>query len=549
MTAAAMAAMMAAAMIAAAMTGMTAMTDPPSKSVVNLTIGPGPAPPREPGPAMLSTAEFPVPAPPLQRERRRVPARLLIMGWVLLLMLGMLLVVNLATGQALYREVDDKVTDALVQEAEEFVGVAAGGVNRSTSQPYSGVEELLDSHLQRQYPDDDEVVVGVLPDGRIVRQLRDEPYPFASRPELVRRVAADPSDSGSLYTEDGELRWRKVVVWPPDGAGAAGTFIIGYAIDRDRAEVAHTMRTLVLVSLVCLLLAGAGALLVSGRILAPVRLVRQTAAEINAKDLTRRIPVRGRDDISALAEQFNAMLDRLSGAFSAQRQFIDDASHELRTPITIVRGHLELMGDDPSERAEVIRLVTEELDRMSRIVDDLLLLAKAPRPDFVRYEQVSVAELTIDIHAKVRALGPRRWLLEAVGEGTAQLDPQRITQAMVALAHNAVQHTVPNAEIRIGSALRHDRDASLVSFWITDTGPGVRPEDAEAIFERFSRGTRGPGGYRTGAGLGLAIVRAIAEAHHGAVQLISEPGHGATFGIELPSTTPAPRAGIERRAP
>jgi len=299
-----------------------------------------------------------------------------------------------------------------------------------------------------------------------------------------------------------------VLVRPPGDATEVETFIVGYAIDRDRADVADAMRTLVLVSLVGLLLAGAGAYLVSGQILAPMRLVRQTAAEINEQDLTRRIPVQGRDDISALAEQFNAMLDRLSTAFSAQRQFVDDASHELRTPITIVRGHLELMGDDPAERVGVVRLVTEELDRMSRIVDDLLLLAKSPRPDFVRYEQVSVPELTIDVHAKVRALGERCWMLEAVGEGITELDPQRITQAMVAMAHNAVQHTAPDAVIRVGSALRRDRSGRWVaSFWITDSGPGVRPEDTETIFERFSRGKRGSGGHRSGAGLGLAIVR------------------------------------------
>ena len=527
------------------------MTDPRHGSTVDLTIGPGPAAPRRSTLVIPSTPDTEPPGPSSRvqrwRERHRVPARLLIMSWVMLLMFGVLLIVNLATRQALYDKVDAEVNDALVQEIEEFVGVAAGGVNRSTAQPYTGVEELLDSHLQRQYPDDDEVVVGVLPDGSIVRQDREEPYPFASRPERVREVAADQSVTGSLRTEDGELRWRKVLVRPPGPATAPGTFIVGFAIDRDRAEVADTLRTLVIVSLVGLLLAGAGAYLVSGRILAPVRLVRLAAAEINEKDLTRRILVHGRDDISALAEQFNAMLDRLSAAFASQRQFVDDASHELRTPITIVRGHLELMGDDPAERAQVFRLVTDELDRMSRIVDDLLLLAKAPRPDFVRYERVSVAELTIDIHAKVRALGERRWLLDAVGEGIAELDPQRITQAMAALAHNAVGHTGPGAVIRVGSALHPDRyGRAVVSLWVTDTGPGVQPQDAEAIFERFSRGPRprDHGGDRPGAGLGLAIVRAIAEAHHGVVRLTSEPGHGATFGIELPVTAP-----IERTPP
>jgi len=286
------------------------------------------------------------------------------------------------------------------------------------------------------------------------------------------------------------------------------------------------------VSLIGLLLAGAGAYLVSGRILAPIRLVRNAAAEINENDLTRRIEVTGRDDVSALAEQFNAMLDRLSVAFGAQRDFLDDASHELRTPITIIRGHLELMGEDPQERADTMRLVTEELDRMSRLVEDLLLLAKSERPDFVRPQEVSIAELTVDIHSKVRALGDRRWLLDSIGEGTAQVDPQRVTQAMVALAHNAVGHTTPGAEIRLGSSLHPDpQGRPVVSFWVTDTGPGVSPADRETIFERFHRGSRPreTSGYRAGAGLGLAIVRAIAQAHHGDVKLHSVTGDGATF--------------------
>ena len=524
------------------------MTDPrPGSSTVDLTIGHNSPPTQGPTPLRPTPdTELSVPssqAPP-GGERYRVPARLLIIGWVMLLMFGVLAVVNLATRQELYDDVEDEVNDALVQEIEEFAGVAAGGVNRSTSLPYTGVKELLDSHLQRQYPDDDEVVVGVLPDGSIIRQERVEPYPFASRPQRVREVAGDPSVTGSLRTEDGELRWRKIVVRPSVPNSPPGTFIVGFAIDRDRAQVTDTMRTLTIVSVIGLLLAGFGAYLVSGRILAPVRLVRQTAAEINERDLTRRIPVRGRDDISALAEQFNAMLDRLSAAFATQRKFIDDASHELRTPITIVRGHLELMGDDPAERAEVLRLVTDELDRMSRIVDDLLLLAQSQRPDFVRYQRVSVADLTVDIHSKARALGERRWLLDAVGEGIVEVDPQRITQAMVALAHNAVRHTVPDAPIRIGSALYADRNGRpAISFWVTDTGPGVQPQDAETIFERFSRGpqARGSGAHRPGAGLGLAIVRAIAEAHHGVVRLHSTPGKGATFGIELPATAPTER--------
>jgi signal transduction histidine kinase len=304
------------------------------------------------------------------------------------------------------------------------------------------------------------------------------------------------------------------------------------------------------------LLCGAGiAWIVSGRILAPVRLVRRTAAEITEQDLARRIPVPRRDDVGELAATFNAMLDRLDRAFATQRRFLDDAGHELRTPITIVRGHLELLGSDtgepragdlrvgdPSadaseEQAETMRLVTDELDRMSRIVEDLLLLAKAERPDFVQPQWVPVTELTSDIYAKVRALGDREWVLDGIGEGEARVDPQRVTQAIVQLAHNAVQHTAPGDVVKVGSALDDER----VRFWVADSGPGVHPDDAERIFERFTHGTttttRGPR-TRTGAGLGLAIVAAIASGHDGTARLSAtndgtEP-RGATFELDLP---------------
>ncbi|MGH3835475.1 MAG: sensor histidine kinase, partial [Pseudonocardiaceae bacterium] len=166
----------------------------------------------------------------------------------------------------------------------------------------------------------------------------------------------------------------------------------------------------------------------------------------------------------------------------------------------------------------------------------LLLLAKSERPDFVRPEPVELAELTSDVDAKVRALGERHWQLEVIGEGTVRVDAQRITQAMVQLAHNAVQHTKPGDAITMGSALR----LGTLTFWITDSGPGVPPEDRQAIFERFSRGsTGGARAHGAGAGLGLAIVTAIADAHGGAVRLLSVPGQGATFRVEIPAQTPA----------
>jgi signal transduction histidine kinase len=169
---------------------------------------------------------------------------------------------------------------------------------------------------------------------------------------------------------------------------------------------------------------------------------------------------------------------------------------------------------------------------MSRIVADLLVLATAERPDFVQPAPVEVTELTSDIYAKCRALGDRDWRLPAIGEGVALLDQQRVTQAMVQLAQNAVQHTGPGAEIQVGSTYGDGR----VSFWVTDRGPGIPAADAAKIFGRFTRGSNGGvARHRPGAGLGLAIVQAIAEAHTGTVTQHPTPGGGATFMLDLPA--------------
>ncbi|MFC7331464.1 sensor histidine kinase [Marinactinospora rubrisoli] len=485
---------------------------------------------------------------PAAAPRRRVAARARIMAGVVMLMTGLLVLVNLVTWQALRSEVDDRVDRALTQEIGEFREFAAVGVDPATGRPFPDVASLLRAHLSRQHPDRSEILFGhvntapgaTVDTGR-VRQGQQPLFDVSADPALLDAVLAAPERRGEVRTPRGLLRWEKIRVRTPDGSTApGGWFVIGYFVDADTAGVDRTARILALVSLVGLVLTGAAAWWVAGLILAPIRLVRQTAAQITEEDLSRRISVSGNDDVAALAEQFNAMLDRLEEAFSAQRRFVDDAGHELRTPITIVRGHLELMGDDPDERREVVRLVTDELDRMARIVEDLLLLATAQRPDFLHPSRVSVAELTSDVDAKVRALGDRDWRLTAIGEGTVRLDPQRVTQAMVQLAHNAVRHTGPGDTVRIGSQVAED--GASVTFWVSDTGPGIPRERQEAIFERFSRGgTPGPGD-RTGAGLGLAIVRAITDAHHGRVEVTSEPGAGATFTLWFPTDGRGARA-------
>lgn len=471
----------------------------------------------------------------------RVPARVQIMGWFVLVMTGALATVVLLVVESEHAAVEERVNRALEQDVREFAGFAGTG-----GDPVQGVVErdpgvLFERHLSSQYPGRSEVLIGVTETGGrlgTIKQADDSVRGITIDEPLLRGIVDDPATLGTAATSGGDMRWLSIDVLPPQDAPAEVAdsrywFVAGYFVHEAHAELDSTVRNLIGVSAIALVLAAAMSWFVSGQILAPVRDVRRAAAELTEHDLTNRIPVHGRDDLAALAAQFNAMLDRLESAFATRRQFLDDAGHELRTPITIIRGHLEVMGDDPAERAEVVRLCTDELDRMARIVDDLLLLAKAEQQDFLRPDWVSVPELTSDIEAKARAIGARHWVLEQVGEGEAWLDGQRVTQAVLQLAQNAVQHTAPGAQIRIGSSLHE----GAVSFWVTDQGPGLAAQDVSRIFERFVRGdpaTR-ESTERGGAGLGLAIVAAIAEAHHGATRVISEPGRGATFGIELPA--------------
>jgi two-component system, OmpR family, sensor kinase len=225
----------------------------------------------------------------------------------------------------------------------------------------------------------------------------------------------------------------------------------------------------------------------------------------------------------------------LEESFALQRQFIDDVGHELRTPITIVRGHLELLDEEPREREKTMALVMDELDRMTRMVEDLLMLARAQRPDLLKLQSIDVKSFTTDLHGKASALAEREWTLERAGRGLLRADRQKLTQAIVQLAQNAVQHTSRGAEVHLGSEVSDGK----VRFWVRDSGPGVPPDEQQQVFERF---TRGRSQRRSeGSGLGLAIVKAIAETHGGEVQVASRFGAGATFTVVVPTRGPDAR--------
>jgi signal transduction histidine kinase len=185
------------------------------------------------------------------------------------------------------------------------------------------------------------------------------------------------------------------------------------------------------------------------------------------------------------------------------------------------------LSEDPAQRRRAIELVTSELDRMNRMVSDLLTLAKTEQPDFMQFDLVDVGELTRQVHEKSPSLAQRAWRLDDVAAGTLVGDGQRLSEALIQLLQNAVDHTGVGDEIGLGSAIEDGR----ARFWVRDTGQGIPPDQHDRIFERFARieSRRSEG-----VGLGLSIVRTIAEAHGGRVWVESAVGRGATFTIEVP---------------
>jgi two-component system, OmpR family, sensor kinase len=482
--------------------------------------------------------EAPAPGGPPPQERqdwyhaiRSVRTRILA-SYVVLLALSAL-VAMFGVRELLFSQLEERVQESLQQEVSELDQLLTVGNDPETGEPFTNVRALIDVYLQRNVPSQEEALIGFV-DGKFYRSALSQ-FPFDRLPseelgDWESRSTQDPDDpnsaTGRFDTSLGQAYFRARRIRINESTGALVVTILPAAELEDINDLqtygaAATVGILVLASVL--------AWFIAGRVLAPVRLLTETAHSISESDLTQRIEVRGAGEAAEMARSFNAMLDRLESVFQSQREFVQDASHELRDPLTICRGHLELLGDDPEERRATTALVLDELDRIGRIVDDLQLLAEAEHPDFLRREWIDLELLTHELLAKATALAPRRWGLDGIGSRMIMADRQRLTEAVMNLAHNAVQHTVSHDSIAIGSAVV----GSDVRLWVRDTGSGISAEDQQVIFERFKRGSDAHRRYR-GGGLGLAIVKTVAEAHGGHVELDSRLGEGSTFTMVIP---------------
>ena len=492
----------------------------------------------------MTTDPEPRPTEPPAEPEVRVPlatrltgglrTRLLI-SYVLLLALAMGASV-IAGREVLLQRLDDRVADDLQQEVEEFNKLATEGVHPRTGKKFSeNVDALFRTYLVRNVPDDDEELITVPRNrpGQARSDGGDETERFTFSDFIEGWSTLDSVERGEIDTPAGEVRYVAVPVEGGEGDAPLGTFVVSIFMADEQEQVADAVRVIAIVAGVVLLLGSIVAFSIVGRVLAPIRELRDAARSVSGTQMDRRIEVQGSDEVAELARTFNGMLDRLAVAFASQREFIRDVSHELRTPVAVSRGHLELLAQGhitgEEERREAVALVTGELDRMSRFVDELLLLAKAESPDFLRLETVPLEDLADELLAKAQATADRPWRLDESSSRSIVADRQRLTQAVMNLVQNAIAHTEIDDEIGIGTAV----NGAEARIWVRDTGVGIPASEQRQIFGRFSRGSLSRGRY-DGTGIGLAIVRAVAEAHGGRVRVTSREGAGARFEIILP---------------
>lgn len=472
--------------------------------------------------------------------RTRVLTAMLMLSALGLLLAG-------ATAYALQRnDLNRDMDESLTRSFQEFETLLATGIDPNTLQPFVEADQLVYLVMQRTLTRPNEGMMAVR-QGQVIFFANEEvDVRLEDDPELVNYVTdIAPPDQVTIESVGTAFTNYRVMVAPVMLAGDAQPtfFVLGFDAEAEHRQLNRTFGTYALISFATLVLIGVVGFLLVGKLLDPIRRVRTTAQRITETDLSQRIEVTGNDDLSDLTRTVNAMLDRLEGSFTSQRQLLDDVGHELRTPITIVQGHLELQDStDPRDVQAVRDIALDELDRMRLLVDDLVTLAGIAGPNFVRPEPVNLGRLTDDVMDKARTLGARRWIIDARAEAIAVLDSRRITQAWLQLVANSVKFTEEGTTIAIGSRKDHDG----VWLWVRDEGLGIAREDQKRIFERFERG---PSSKRTeGAGLGLTIVSAITEAHGGEVELRSAPGQGATFTMAIPALpvhpSPTTTAGV-----
>jgi signal transduction histidine kinase len=452
-------------------------------------------------------------------------------------LIGAAVVSMLAIREVLLLRLERRTDDALRQEVLE-PPLLVDGVDPLTGEPFETLDRAFEVYLDRNVPSTEEAFIALV-DGRVVRD-RLRSFPGRDIPEdatetwaaFSRRRTGPIEVAGTFDTAMGTARYRAVRVRVGDDTGA---FVVTILPAAELREIRELQTYGVAVIAIVVIIAGVAAWFLAGRVLRPMHELTTTARSISGSDHPQRIRVSGSGEAAEMVGTFNAMLDRLNTASVNQRDFVRAAGHELRAPLTVATGHLELLAEGTVDQQTALPLVIDELTRMGKIIDDLQSLTGAEAPGFLVPEPIDAELFADELLSKAMAMARRNWLMDEATPGTFVADRFRLTEAVLNLADNAVKHTTEDGTIALGLRLGEGE----VRLWVRDTGPGVAPADADRVFERFTRGEGAQGRYR-GAGLGLSIVHSIAVAHGGRVELDSQPSAGATFMIIIPHAKATP---------
>jgi heavy metal sensor kinase len=468
---------------------------------------------------------------------RRIPIRIRL-AVAFAALAAMLLAGGMA---AVYVTEQSEVRHVLAQEAQTSAASLEAVAKRSRIHPSAGESERDDgsapSTTTPRAPADNmlRTYLSHRQGGGLLLVLRRGATPlFNIRSALALGHVPRPAGSGVETVRIGGAEYLLAASGDP-----TRTALAALPMASVNAEVARLARTALVVTAAGILLAALLAWVTSRQALRPLERIAERSARITHGDLSVRMgDTGGRDEIAQVSHALDDMLDRLERAFAAQTRFVQDASHELRTPLTIARGHLEVAllreEPDPAQVRAAVELALAELDRMGRLVNSLLALARAERGGDGTRRQVdagTLAELSVD---RSRALADRDWQVRVEG-GTdirVTVDPDAVEQVLLNLLANAARHTPAGGRIAVSAV----RDNGHVQIDVADDGEGIAEGELPTLFDRFTRVDTARGRDSGGAGLGLAICRTIVESQGGSIRAESELGHGARFVIRLPAS-------------
>jgi two-component system, OmpR family, sensor kinase len=484
----------------------------------------------------------------------RIGLRWRLVGWVSAAMLCVLAVVFVVVYQQTGSQLRSQVTADVRGDVTELSETLQAPRPRGPGQVVTRLRRYIDA---QPYSDASALLFAVVPGHGTI----------SNHPELFGSDRAD--DGESVAEQQQENREGQALLFGPTGPRSAHAPDVGaIQLDERMITIAGTRlrvgageslltvtraqrsvaRSFLVAGALALALVVIASYLAGGLATRPIRRLAGLAARVNDGELHPRMRVsrHAAHELQTLAASFNHMLERLAAAFSRQRDFVADASHELRTPLTVIAGQLEVLaGDQAPTLAEIQRteqLAAAEISRISRLVDDMLLLTRADQDDFLRRSRIDLPGYLADLWESTTALHIRQFTLGPAPDVVLDADPDRLAQALRNLIDNAIAHTsCPTGHVALTTTrLAADR----IRFTVTDDGPGIAADERELVFDRFHRTDTGRDRNSGGAGLGLAIVQAIATAHGGTIR-VGESDLGAQFELELPGCSPLSRA--ERR--